>query len=116
MSGNISLLVGILFGIGVYLILHRNLLRILFGVILLSNAVNIFLLSMSQSPQGKAVPIIEPGSGPAVDPMPQAMILTAIVIGFALTAYLIVLTFFLYHHYQTLDLEEIYSRNEEASS
>lgn len=91
---DIILLIGILFGIGVYLIIQGSWIPLLFGNILLSNAVNIFILAMSGDPHGKHVPLVQDETLVMVDPLPQALILTAIVISFGLTAYLIV---YLYH-------------------
>jgi multicomponent Na+:H+ antiporter subunit C len=94
------LLIGVMTGTGVYLFLQSGFVRILFGFILLSNAANLFLLAMSGSPFGKQAPVVLDesvgGSLPSVDPLPQALILTAIVIGFGLTAYLIVLLYRLF--------------------
>ncbi len=88
-----AILIGLLFGAACYLILQASFVRILFGFILLSNAANIFLLAMSGTPDGKASPIVKEGHGPMVDPLPQALILTAIVIGFGVIAYLVILLY-----------------------
>jgi multicomponent Na+:H+ antiporter subunit C len=88
-----AILVGVLFGGACYLILQASFVRILFGFILLSNAANIFLLAMSGRPSGKAAPIVHRADGPMVDPLPQALILTAIVIGFGVIAYLVILLY-----------------------
>lgn len=77
-------------GIGVYLILSRHLMRILFGIVILSTAANL-LIFVSGGLQWVAPPIIQGGSqvlgDGAANPLPQALILTAIVIGFALVAF-----------------------------
>jgi multicomponent Na+:H+ antiporter subunit C len=88
-----AILVGLLFGAAVYLILQASFVRILFGFILLSNAANLFLLAMSGRPDGKSAPIVRPEPGVMVDPLPQALILTAIVIGFGVIAYLVILLY-----------------------
>ncbi|TDL97724.1 Na(+)/H(+) antiporter subunit C [Macrococcus brunensis] len=89
------LMTGILTFTGVYLVLSKNLIRIVLGTSILSHASNIFLLSMSQA--GKNVPII--GNGEEyVDAVPQALILTAIVISFAITAFLLVIVYRTYRH------------------
>lgn len=80
---------------GVYLVLSKNLIRIVLGTSLLSHASNLFLLSMSRA--GQNVPII--GNGDEyVDAVPQALILTAIVISFAITAFLLVIVYRTYRH------------------
>ena len=88
-----AILVGLLFGGACYLILQASFVRILFGFILLSNAANLFLLAMSGVPDDKAAPIVHKADGAMVDPLPQALILTAIVIGFGVIAYLVILLY-----------------------
>ncbi|WP_026549641.1 Na(+)/H(+) antiporter subunit C [Arthrobacter sp. Br18] len=91
MSVNITLLVvmAVLFASGVYLILERSLTRVLLGLILLANGANILLLSTG-GPAGKA-PLYVAGTpaGEYSDPLPQALVLTAIVISFAVSAFML---------------------------
>lgn len=99
MSGQLdtAVLVAVLGAGAVYLCLSRRFLRVLLGFLLLSNAANLVVLAASGDPSGKRVATV--GSGleiPAVDPLPQALILTAIVIGFSVTAYLTVLLYRIY--------------------
>ncbi|MEV0809546.1 Na(+)/H(+) antiporter subunit C [Micromonospora sp. NPDC050200] len=80
------LAVGVLAATGVILLLERSLTRILLGVILLGNGVNLLILLGGRS---GGAPLV--GTGPVAefsDPLPQAMVLTAIVITFGLTAFL----------------------------
>ena len=95
---DVAVLVALLAGAGFYLCTSRRLLRVLFGVLLLSNAANLVLLSASGDPTDKSSPIItgEAGRLGSVDPLPQALILTAIVIGFAVVAYFAVLIYRIY--------------------
>jgi multicomponent Na+:H+ antiporter subunit C len=86
-----AVLVGILFTCATYLILQRSFVRILFGFMILSNAANLLVLSASGRPDGKEAPIVLNAAAPMVDPLPQALILTAIVIGFGLQAFALVL-------------------------
>lgn len=88
MSLVLVVLVGVLFATGTHMILQRSMTRIILGVGVLANGVNLLILSAG-SRQGDP-PLVGGGDSPA-DPVPQALILTAIVIGFALTAYLIAL-------------------------
>jgi multicomponent Na+:H+ antiporter subunit C len=81
-------LVGVLFATGTYMILQRSMTRIVLGVGVLANGVNLLILSAGAR-QGDA-PLIGNGGEPT-DPVPQALVLTAIVIGFSLTAYLVAL-------------------------
>ena len=86
------LLIGVLFGAGVYLLLERSLTRILVGVTLLGNGANLLLLVAGGAAGGP--PLI--GSGPEeemADPLPQAFILTAIVITLGLSAFLLAMAY-----------------------
>jgi multicomponent Na+:H+ antiporter subunit C len=88
-----ALLVGILFAAGTYLVLQRNLTRVVLGFGLWGYAVNVLLLVAGG--RAGAPPLVsdaEPAGGYA-DPLPQAMALTAIVITFAVTAFLLALAF-----------------------
>lgn len=85
MSASVVLLIAVLFGAGTWLVLHRTLTRIVLGVGLLANGVNLLIVETGSRPGG--TPIVgRPGQ--PTDPLPQALVLTAIVIGFALTAFL----------------------------
>lgn len=88
MSLSLVVLIGVLFGTGTYLLLHRTLTRIVLGVAMLGNGVNVLILATGAR-SGDA-PIIG-RDGPFTDSVPQALVLTAIVIGFALTAFLLAL-------------------------
>ena len=92
MSASIALAVavGALFATGVVLLLERSLTRILLGVLLLGNGANLLLLTVG-GPAGGA-PIIGDAPGRISDPLPQAMILTAIVITFGISAFLLALS------------------------
>ena len=88
----LPVVIGGLYAAGVYLLLDRSLTRVLLGVLLLGNATNLLLLS-SGGPAGLA-PILgysEPEE--MSDPMPQALILTAIVITFGLSAFLLAIIY-----------------------
>jgi multicomponent Na+:H+ antiporter subunit C len=81
-------LVGVLFATGTYSMLHRSLTRIIVGIGLLGNGVNLLLIVAGSRPG--VPPIVGELTG-ATDPIPQALVLTAIVIGFALQAFLLAL-------------------------
>lgn len=93
-----ALLVGVMTAVSVYLIMEASFARILFGFLLLSNAANVFLLSVSGAPDGAQPPVLTinealNGKVQYVDPLPQALVLTAIVIGFGVMTYLIFLLY-----------------------
>lgn len=91
MSVSIPLLaaMAVLYACGVYLLLERSVTRIIIGILLLGNATNLLLLALAGPPG--APPIA--GSGRSSDPLPQALILTAIVITFAVSAFLMALVY-----------------------
>ncbi len=105
-----ALLIGLLFAVATFLILQKSFVRILFGFIILSNAANLFVLSMSGSPDDKAGPIVR-GSEAMVDPLPQALVLTAIVIGFGVTAYLVVLLYRIFLDHHTTNVEDLFAED-----
>ena len=88
MSLSLAVLTGLLFAGGLYLMTHRSLTRIVLGVGLLGNGVNLLLLVTGGPPGG--APIIG-RSGRKADSVPQALILTSIVIGFALVSFMLAL-------------------------
>lgn len=102
----VAVLAGLLIAAGVYMLLSRSLIRMLLGLTLLGNGVNLVILVAGRL--GRIVPSIVGGdaSAPlaeAANPLPQALILTAIVIGFAMFAFLLVLA---YRAYQSLEADD----------
>lgn len=93
MEAIVSLAIGILAGSGVWLLLRPRTFQVIMGLALLSYAVNLFIFSTGGLRTG-AAPILERGTAGSLanyaDPTPQALVLTAIVIGFATTALLLV--------------------------
>ncbi|WP_297466608.1 NADH-quinone oxidoreductase subunit K [Thermococcus sp.] len=95
--------------IGLYAILvKKNILKMLIGLSIMETGVNLLLVSIGYI-YGRSAPILSEGIGPnqAVDPIPQALVLTAIVIGVATTAMALSAVIVLYRHYGTLNIEEI---------
>ncbi|HEU4319884.1 MAG TPA: Na(+)/H(+) antiporter subunit C [Acidimicrobiia bacterium] len=86
------LVIGVLAAAGVYLLLERSLSRVAIGMILLGNAVNLLFLVVGGPPGGAPIVGQTPASEMA-DPLPQAMILTAIVITLALTGFLLAMAY-----------------------
>ena len=85
-----SISVGVLSMCGVYLMLRARTFPVVLGLTLLSYAVNLFLFGSGRLIPGNP-PLIVDGVERYVDPLPQALVLTAIVIGFAMTAFVMVL-------------------------
>jgi multicomponent Na+:H+ antiporter subunit C len=109
-----AVLIAVLFGSGIFLCLSRKMLSILFGFLLVSNAANLVLLAISGDPTGKSAATVganRAGDLPPVDPLPQALILTAIVIGFAVAAYLTVLIYRLYTDRGTANVTTLFDPN-----
>lgn len=93
MEALVAIAVGALAGCGVYLMLRARTFPVILGLTLLSYGVNLFLMSSGRLTVGRW-PIVgygevDPANYP--DPLPQALVLTAIVIGFAMTAFVLVL-------------------------
>ncbi|HYG42854.1 MAG TPA: Na+/H+ antiporter subunit C [Bordetella sp.] len=85
--------IGVLAGSGVWLILRPRTFQLIMGLTLVSYAVNLFIFGMGRLTVGRP-PVIDPAIAPdaaaMADPLPQALVLTAIVIGFATTALFLV--------------------------
>ncbi|WP_257346124.1 Na(+)/H(+) antiporter subunit C [Pseudalkalibacillus decolorationis] len=107
-----SILAGILFATGVYLLLQRQLLKIIFGTALLSHGAHLFILTMGKLNRG-APPILVEGIEDYVDPLPQALILTSIVISFGVTSFLLVLAYRAYKTNQTDNMEHLRGNDHE---
>ncbi|MDJ0782257.1 MAG: NADH-quinone oxidoreductase subunit K [Desulfosarcinaceae bacterium] len=101
MSTLLALLTGLIFAAGIYLILCGNFLRLIFGLGLASNAVNLVIFTAGGL-SARRPPLIAAGqtvpTEPVANALPQAMILTAIVIGFAIITFVLAL---FYRHQRT---------------
>ena len=109
-----ALVVGVLFGSGVFLLLKPDLFRVVAGLVLVSNAANLTLMASGLSRGQAPVQPTDPGV-PVADPLVQAMTLTALVIGFAVTALLLGLSVGVYRARHSVDLDEI-SRQQAADA
>lgn len=93
MSWLLAIAIGAILAAGLFLALSRSILRVVIGVSLVGAAINLMLLGAGRVGEGRP-PVIEPGLEALVggaNPLPQALVLTAIVIGFALTCFSLVL-------------------------
>ncbi|WP_299822149.1 NADH-quinone oxidoreductase subunit K [uncultured Pontibacter sp.] len=103
-------LTGILFSVSLYFILHRHLFKLILGIILFGLATNLFLFVVGGMTRG-GIAIIAQGndlpSEPYADPVPQALLLTAIVIGFGIQAFAIVLIKRVYQTFKSNNLDDL---------
>ncbi|QVL46426.1 MAG: Na+/H+ antiporter subunit C [Methylophilaceae bacterium] len=90
MEAMMATAIGLLFGCGVFLILRARTFPVILGLTLISYGVNMFLFASGRLVIN-APPIIQTGVVQYTDPIPQALALTAIVIGFGMTAYIVTL-------------------------
>lgn len=107
--------VGVLFGCGLYLMLRRSLVKVVMGLVLLAHAANLLIFTAAGLERG-APPLIPEGldrpDAVVADPLPQALILTAIVISFGLTAFQLVLFQRTYAVLGTDDLDNMRSTDQ----
>jgi multicomponent Na+:H+ antiporter subunit C len=101
-----ALVFAAVFASGTFLLLQRDLTRVVVGIILVSNSAVLFIISAGLA---RGVAPIQPreGAGPVSDPLVQAMALTALVIGFGVAALLLAMLYRLYVTHHTVDAEEI---------
>lgn len=101
-----AFVIGILFMTATYLMLSKSLLRIIVGTGLLSHGAHLLILTMGGLKRG-AAPILGENIESYTDPLPQALILTAIVISFGVTAFFLVLAYRSYQELGTDNVEEM---------
>lgn len=108
-----SMAIASLFAVGAYLMLKRDLIRLIAGMIMVGNAANLFIMA-SAIRRGEAA--ILPGSSREMaDPLVQAMVLTAIVISFATAALALVVVYRVYTSHYSVDLTELSAAEEEQA-
>lgn len=133
----LALTISLLFGIGTFLILRRDMMKVIIGFGIVSHAINLYIVASGVFSEGTLVPILEHHQaehglgqnlmyndtallalgqiGPItsepylefVDPLVQALVLTAIVIGLATTAFILTLAYRIYEEYGTTDVQEL---------
>lgn len=108
----ITLLVGVLVSVATYLLLSKNVIRVVLGSAILSHAIHLLLMTMGGLKKG-GVPILGGKVDTYVDALPQALILTAIVISFAVTAFFLTLMYRTYQSTGTDNLHEMRGTNDE---
>jgi multicomponent Na+:H+ antiporter subunit C len=110
-----AIVVGTMFAVGTFLVLRRDLVRVIWGLAVISQGANVYLVTMGgiAAGVGGAVPVLS-GHGEAAaagaataDPLVQALVLTAIVISFATTAFALVLIYRVYEENDTIDTSQL---------
>lgn len=100
-----AITVGLMFAVGIFQLLRRNIIRSVIGLVILSNAVNLFLLSTGAY-DGVAAPYTT-STGQRADALPQALILTAIVISMGGTALALAMLYIISARYKTVDMDDV---------
>lgn len=105
----LAILVGILYTAGVYMILRRSIVKFIIGIIFLSNATNLLVFLASGIISGKPVFVGDEldGAVQMADPLPQALVLTAIVIGFGIVVFTLALKYKFFELTGTDDLDQL---------
>jgi multicomponent Na+:H+ antiporter subunit C len=103
------IMIGVIFAASIYLMLGSELKGVCMGVFLLSHGANLTIIAASRSPIGRFPPVLGQGYAPEtlVDPLPQALVLTAIVIGFAVQAFLLTLLVVTWRGTKTLEIDRL---------
>jgi multicomponent Na+:H+ antiporter subunit C len=104
----LAAVLGVLFAAGTFLALRRDVVRVVWGVAIIGQSANVYLVTMGGL-EGVAPIVAGHGGGEAAttDPLVQALVLTAIVIGFGTTAFALVLTYRVYEEHGTIDVTDI---------
>ncbi|MEF8842300.1 MAG: sodium:proton antiporter [Haloarculaceae archaeon] len=107
----LAVALGVLFALGTFLVLRRDVVRVVWGVAIISQSANVYLVTVGIGPTGGAgAPVLAHGHGgeaSVADPLVQALVLTAIVIGFGTLAFALVLTYRVYEEHGTIDLDAV---------
>lgn len=108
----LAVVIGTLYGVALYLLLRRSLAKVILGLGLLTNATNMLIFTVAGLVRARP-PIIAPDAEqltlPFADPVPQALILTAIVIGFGVLAFALVLAYRAFQVVGSDDLDDMIS-------
>lgn len=107
-----SVVIGVLFMAGTYMILSRSLLRIILGTSLLTHGLHLLIMTMAGLKTGQA-PVLSDDASAYTDPLPQALILTSIVISFGVTSFFLVLAYRSYKQLNTDDMEQLRGQEDE---
>ncbi|MCG8341615.1 MAG: Na+/H+ antiporter subunit C [Chlorobiales bacterium] len=111
----LAVIVGALYAAGTYLVLRRSIVKVIFGLIFLGHAANLMIFTVGRMTKGAPAFVPEGAATltePFADPLPQALVLTAIVIGFGVQAFTIVLFKRTYQRLGTEDLDKMRSTDQ----
>lgn len=103
----LAIVVGSLYAAGLYLMMDRNMIRLILGLAILSHAANLLIFTSAGLSRGRPPIVPADGAmpmGASADPLPQALILTAIVISFGVLAFAMALV---YRAYETVGSEDL---------
>jgi len=106
MSTLLAVVIGCLYASGIYMMLRHSLFKLILGLVLLSHGANLLIFTVGGLTRGRPPVVPDGATAPAVpyaDPLPQALILTAIVIGFAVLAFSLAL---FHRAYQTFGSDD----------
>jgi len=113
----LAIITGVLYASGIYMIMRRSMVKLILGNILLGNGVNLLIFVLGRITKGEP-PIIDSAEkvleGVYADPIPQALILTAIVISFGLQAFAIILMKRTFKVLKTDDLDQLNTTDEDS--
>ena len=115
----LAFLVGVLVAVSIYLMLDRNVLRFVFGLVLIGNAANLTIFAAGRVTRATPPLVPEGLTAPpdiVANALPQALVLTAIVIGFGLLAFTLVLVYRAYLALGTLDSDAMRSAEPSADA
>ena len=112
----LALVIGILYAAGLYLVMRRSMVKLILGLALLAHAANLLIFTVGGLTRG-GTPIVPRGETalrpPFPDPVPEALVLTAIVIGFAVQAFALVLVKRAHRETDTDDMDSLRSTDEQ---
>ena len=116
MTTVLAVVIGLLYAAGLYMVMRRSMVKLILGLALLAHAANLMIFTVGGLVRG-GTPIVPPGQEalvpPYPDPVPEALVLTAIVIGFAVQAFALVLVKRAHQEVDTDDMDALRSTDEQ---